>query len=70
MMLSACALPAAPVLHLQDRYKGRLYATWRPDLGLVKYRVWEEVPKTTPSNPPETPAAPTRAGAVKPENVT
>ena len=52
---------------LQDRYDGRVFIAWRPDLKLVKYGVWEEVPESTPSDPPEAPGVPTRAGAVKPE---
>lgn len=44
-----------------------MYVSWRPDLNLVKYRVWEEVLPGTDSVPPETPEMPTRAGPLKPE---
>jgi hypothetical protein len=31
-----------------------MYVSWRLDLKLVKYRVWEEVPTSTASDPAET----------------
>jgi hypothetical protein len=55
-------------LSLQAAHEGRMFIWWRPDQRLVKYVIFEQQPSTTPSDPPENPAAGavTTGGAIKP----
>lgn len=59
---------AAELCSMIDRYSGRFFAYWRPDLGRVKYQVFQELPSGTASGPAEALESTARGGFFKPDD--
>lgn len=57
---------AAELRSMIDRYSGRVFAYWRPDLGRVKYQVFQELPAGTDSA--EALASTAHGGFFKPDD--